>query len=82
MLTLFTWFFLAEPLLQLKSIILLLLVLNGIFLSFRISPRLKKQRGKNKLLPRSLQRQVAASFVISFILNWSLVWLTLQDQVH
>jgi hypothetical protein len=59
-----------------KSFILLALVLNGIFLSFYISPRLDKLLGKNKLLPDDLQRKITLSFIISFTGWWVFVFLT------
>ncbi len=59
-----------------KTILLPLLLLNGAFLSFYISPILSRQRGKLRLLPKSLQIKIAASFVVSLLLNWSFVLLT------
>jgi hypothetical protein len=64
------------PLLQ--GIIAVILVLNGIFLSFYVSPfLLKREReGKEKdLLPMSLQSKIAVSFVISFVGWWGEVFL-------
>jgi hypothetical protein len=64
------------PLLQ--GIIAVILVLNGIFLSFYVSPfLLKREReGKGKdLLPGPLQSKIAVSFVISFIGWWGEVLL-------
>lgn len=60
-----------------KSIVLTLLILNGSFLSFYISPRLDKLAGKNTLLPKALQNKIAISMVISFIGWWSFVILTI-----
>jgi hypothetical protein len=62
---------------KLKTWIIPFLILNGIFLSFHISPILSKQRGKEKLLPNSLKNKIALSFIISLILNWSFVFLTI-----
>ena len=59
-----------------KTVLLPLLLLNGAFLSFYISPILSKQRGEEKLLPKSLQLKIAVSFVVSLLLNWSFVLLT------
>jgi hypothetical protein len=64
------------PLLQ--GLIAVILVLNGIFLSFYVSPFLlrREQEGKEKeLLPGSLQIKISISFVISFIGWWSEVFL-------
>ena len=61
------------------SVIFGLLVCNGLFLTFRVSPYLlrREQDGKaTELLPRSWQRQVLQSFVLSDIGWWgSLVML-------
>lgn len=62
---------------SIKSIILIILILNGSFLSFYISPRLDKLAGKNKLLPKALQNNIAMSMIISFIGWWSFVILTI-----
>lgn len=60
-----------------KSIILIILILNGSFLSFYISPRLDKLAGKNTLLPKPLQDKIALSMIISFLGWWSFVILTI-----
>lgn len=60
-----------------KSIILIVLILNGSFLSFYISPLLDKLTGKNELLPNTLQNKIAISMIISFIGWWSFVILTI-----
>ncbi|MCA9478348.1 MAG: hypothetical protein KC535_04325 [Nanoarchaeota archaeon] len=59
-----------------KTMIIPLLLLNGSFLSFHISPKLSKRRGKRSLLPQSLQKKIGISFLISIVLNWSFVFLT------
>lgn len=59
-----------------KSIILIVLIINGSFLSFYISPRLDKLSGKNVLLPKDLQSKIALSMMVSFIGWWSFVVLT------
>ena len=59
-----------------KSILLVVMLINGSFLSFVISPALNKLIGVNKLLPQSLQVKIAVSLVISFISWWSFVLLT------
>jgi hypothetical protein len=57
------------------------LILNGAFLSFRVSPRLLRREKEGKareLLPADLQIRIAVSFVVSVIGWWSslffLVW--------
>jgi len=60
-----------------KSIILIILIFNGSFLSFFISPRLDKLAGKSTLLPKTLQNSIAISMIISFIGWWSFVVLTI-----
>ncbi len=59
-----------------KTGLLVILIANGSFMSFHISPRLDKLSGKNKLLPSLLQKKIAASMMISFIGWWSFVALT------
>lgn len=58
-----------------------LLILNGIFLSFYVSPFLleREKRGKIKeLLPQKLQTKILISFIFSFLGWWGslllLVW--------
>lgn len=56
----------------------LLLIVNGIFLSFVISPFLLSQEKKGKqkeLLPQSMQRKIIISFLFSFTGWWSEVLL-------
>lgn len=51
----------------------IVLVLNGIFLSFYVSPILldREMKGKQKdLLPSSLQIKITISFIISFLTWW------------
>lgn len=53
--------------------IFIVLVLNGIFLSFYVSPILleREKKGKQKeLLPNSLQIKITISFIISFLGWW------------
>ena len=77
-LMIFGWFFLYSGTFfdVIKSVIIVVLILNGIFLSFYISPRLDKLFGAKKLIPKELQLKITASFVISFCGWWSLVWIT------
>jgi len=57
-----------------------LLILNGLFLSFYVSPILleREKRGKEKeLLPKNLQLKIVISFIFSFIGWWgSLILFT------
>lgn len=54
------------------------LILNGVFLSFRVSPFLleREREGRSaELLPDSLQKKIAAAFVVSFTGWWSSLFL-------
>ncbi len=60
------------------AVILAVLVLNGCYLSFVVSPVLLKREKDGKaaeLLPAALQRRIAVSFVVSFLGWWSAVFL-------
>lgn len=59
-----------------KSILLVLMIANGCYLSFVVSPRLIKQEGKKKLLPLSFQHRIAFSMLVSVFSWWSFVILT------
>lgn len=55
---------------------IVLMVINGLFLSFYISPILltkEKQNKASELLSKELQAKITASFVLSFLLWWSQV---------
>ncbi|HPQ29683.1 MAG TPA: hypothetical protein PLQ82_14510 [Desulfobacteraceae bacterium] len=59
-------------------IIASILVLNGIFLSFRVSPYIlqREKEGKAKeLLPASWQNKITASFIVSFTGWWGALLL-------
>lgn len=61
-----------------QALILVALVINGIFLSFRVSPFLlarEKQGQSSKLLPKAWQRKIVMSFVVSCIGWWGSVAL-------
>lgn len=67
------------------AIIAIILILNGIFLSFYVSPFLLKREseGKDKeLLPQTLQNKIMVSLIISDIGWWGglamLVWYILK----
>ena len=54
------------------------LVLNGLFLSFWVSPRLLKKEKEGRaeeLLPQSMQNAIAVSFVISVLGWWGSLFL-------
>lgn len=60
---------------------LTILILNGLFLTFKVSPYLiKKEESGNssKLLPKNLQYQITISFIISFIIWWTSLFLVTQ----
>jgi hypothetical protein len=68
----------------LQALIAVFLVLNGIFLSFRVSPFLlnrEKEGRAAELLPASWQIKITIGFILSFIGWWSglflLVWYLL-----
>lgn len=59
-------------------LIALALIMNGFFLSFRVSPYLlhREREGKQaELLPPEWQRWIAISFVVSFVGWWSALLL-------
>ncbi len=60
------------------AIMAAILILNGSFLSFYISPRLLKREKEGiarEILPLNLQKKIAVSFVISVIGWWSSLFL-------
>ncbi len=62
----------------------LLLVLNGLFLSFYVSPYLLKMENESRqeeLLPQSFQNKIAVSLVISDVLWWGTVVLLVVSLV-
>ena len=59
-----------------KSLLLTIIILNGCFLSFIISPNLDKMIGVRKLLSLNLQVKIGISLIISFLSWWSFVLLT------
>lgn len=75
-----SWIFLfnGSNIAVVKTIILGILILNGSFLSFYISPRLDRLSGKGKLIPQNLQKKITLSFIVSFLGWWSFVFLTVQ----
>lgn len=66
---------------KIHATIAALLILNGSFLSFKVSPFLLEREKKGKadqLIPQSWQKKITLSFIISFLGWWSalalLVW--------
>lgn len=60
------------------AIVAVMLILNGIFLSFTVSPFLLKQEKEGnagKLLPKSLQRKIIASLIVSDFGWWGGLFL-------
>ncbi len=60
------------------------LILNGCFLSFSVSPYLlnKEKEGRaNEILPDAWQRKITASFVISFLGWWGALLLVVSTLV-
>ncbi len=78
LLMLFSWLFLyAGGYWEIvKSVIIGILILNGLFLSFYISPRLDRLYGNRTLIPSRLQLLITGSFLVSFTGWWILVYLT------
>ena len=60
------------------AILAIILILNGIFLSFKVSPFLidREKEGKSSdLLPDEWQSKISTSFVVSFVSWWAAVIL-------
>ena len=81
-LIIFSWFFILisegfTNINSVKSVILVILIVNGLFLSFYISSELDKLKGKNILLPTRLQKKIALSMLVSFFSWWIFVLLTI-----
>lgn len=61
-------------------LIIVVMILNGAYLSFYISPKLieRETAGKiNEILPSELQKKIMLSFFISFLSWWGLLLLTI-----
>ncbi|MDG1949693.1 MAG: hypothetical protein P8J32_02620, partial [bacterium] len=68
--------FMGIPLIH--GLIAIVLILNGLFLSFKVSPFMlqKEREGKSsELLPRSWQRKIAVSLVFSDLGWWGALFL-------
>lgn len=62
----------------LHAVAAVILILNGLFLSFKVSPFLlkrEKQGKSSELLPASWQRKIAVSLIISDTLWWGSLFL-------
>jgi len=58
--------------------LLIVMILNGLFLSFKVSPYLLKREKEglsSRILPASLQIKIQISFIFSFICWWGSVLL-------
>ena len=63
---------------RIHAILAIILIVNGSFLSFYVSPRLLKREKEGKareILPADLQKKIAASFVVSIIGWWGSLFL-------
>jgi hypothetical protein len=57
---------------------IIFLIINGLFLSFKVSPYLLKKEKEKKdreLLPISWQVKISLSFIVSFLIWWSNLFL-------
>jgi hypothetical protein len=67
-----------------QAIIALLLVFNGIFLSFWVSPFLLEREKKGRaseLMPGSWQKGITITFIISFVGWWGELFLTVWQLI-
>lgn len=70
--------FWPDEIISVHIILLLVMICNGLFLSFVVSPFLiekEKQGQSEELLPKKLQQKIAVSFVISFLSWWGNLFL-------
>ena len=61
-----------------RGIIIIIMIMNGVFLSWVISPILLAREAEGRareLLPRTLQIQITISFIISIACWWSMMFL-------
>lgn len=61
-------------------LVIIVMILNGAYLSFSVSPELLKREAEGKIseiLPEGLQKRITVSFVISFLSWWGLLVLTI-----
>jgi hypothetical protein len=67
-----------------QAVIALVLVINGLFLSFRVSPFIlerEKEGRAAELLPASWQKKITFSFIVSFIGWWGELFLTVWQLI-
>lgn len=79
---LLTWIFMYDSswISITKSVILAVLIVNGGFLSFIISPSLDNfYKKKRRLLPIEIKKNITISFMVSFLGWWSFVILTVYS---
>lgn len=63
---------------MLRFAVIVLLIMNGSYLSFVISPELLRRESEGsarEILPKSMQKKIAMSFIISVFSWWLLVYL-------
>lgn len=72
-----TWTFLYQQnnLNNIKTALITIAILNGIFLSFYVSPQLDKTKG---IFSKQLQNKVIISMILSFICWWGIVLITIN----
>ena len=73
-----------SQILVVQAVIAILLVVNGLFLSFWVSPLLlgrEKEGRASELLPDSLQKGITIAFIISFFGWWGELFLTVWQLV-
>ena len=76
---------LSQTEVNLRFGIIVLLILNGFFLSFVVSPELLKREKEGRateLLPQGFQNKIARSFIVSFLGWWSLVYLFVTHIIY
>lgn len=59
-----------------QELLLLIIIVNGLWLTFRISPKVAAFEGTGKTLPAKLQRRVIGHFGVSFVAWWGIAGLT------
>jgi hypothetical protein len=67
---------------QIQAAIALVLIVNGIFLSFWVIPFIlqREKEGKSaEILPNSWQQKITVAFIVSFLGWWSCLLLTVID---
>jgi hypothetical protein len=71
-----------SPALLAQAIIVCALIINGIFLSFKVSPFLiqrEKEGRATELLPTAWQKKITIAFLVSFAGWWSELFLTVYQ---